>query len=1493
MKHLDTILRATAGTLLTLYLVLLVAANAPACQQWLGRVASRQLTAMLGARTEVERVEVELFNQITLHGVSLDDPQGKPVVRSQYLSGKIELIPLLRDRSIRLRTAALLDTEASLRRDSAGRLNIQYLIDAFSDPNDTTPSRIDLAVGAVIMRRCRMTYTDVLNPQAAVSLADIDLNMQISRLTNEGLSLRLRHCSLNGRRGLRLKELAFQLDAGRQSIQLEGLRLRLPQSELAMDKLTAHYSLPSDSTGLAGLLPTLNLRPFSLTAQLHSADFAFLMPERVAAALRRTPLGIGTALKGEMAGGRLTVSRLRMNEAGGLLDLDLSGQLHLTSEGKPHDGKASIDRLHIAAAPAVALCNALLGKELPKPLEALQDVDVSGQASLADATHARADLRLATALGTAQLNASLKGKTVSGTLTARNLKPDAALPGKGLPENISFDINGTALTDGSHLAGALNIGEMRWLGVDFHNIHMGGSMTGGNYAVHIGADDSHTLLDLTASGTKGLTDLKVDADIGRWQLFLPDNIKRLSGQLSADLHGIRTKAPTGQIALTDFTAITQAGDTLQTDHIPYLTLDSQPSASGINVKLDSPFIRGTFDGPFNWAALKATAMDIASRHLPALPADAGRKEAEGRWQFAMSITNDDVLQNLLTLPIDLAQPLTAEGYLDGGTRQASLQMSTPELSIKGQKVERLRIYAASHAEGSEALIQLQKPSEAAPILLDLKAQAKGGELLTHLAWQQQNHGTHCGEVALNTLFSRNEDGQPVIDTHLLPTDFMIGDTLWHISSGQLHYAAGQLDVRGCEVAHGLSQRARIDGRYGGSASDSIVAQLHNLDVKYILDLVSFDDVVFEGEVSGTAVVKMQDGQPLANFDLSLPHLYFNYTDMGEAAILGSFDGQHKQINLNADIAEKGISRTQVHGYVNLDERTIDLQFQANRTPMGFINWFVEGALEKIEGRATGPFRLYGGLKKLEFGGDLVADAAFGIPATGTSYNVKGLRARFTPGLIAFADGQMDDSRKGTGTVWGRVTHNHIKNMTYRFVADVKNMLVYDMPREVGSNFYSTAYGDGHVEINGRSGFLQTDLNFTPTAGTDFTFINDSPETVNASRLVTFGSKARAQSRQPLLPYPADRKNQAADSFPYPADSFSYPADSEQAAKDKENVPNESTTDIRINFNINVNPSAALHIIMDEKTGDVINLYGKGAVNATWYNKGDFRMYGTCTVDHGQYRFSLQDVIRKNFQLKPGGEVVFTGNPREADLNVQAIYTVNSASLADLNAGAEFSDNSVRVNCLLNIQGQAAQPQISFDLDLPNVNDDEKQMIRKLIATEEDMNMQIIYLLGVGRFYTYDTANLTPEQQNNVAANSMNSFLTNTLSSQFNELLASALKSNNWTLGANVATGTLGWNDVEVEALLSGRLFNNRLLLNGQFGYRDRAYMPTSTSFIGDFDIQYLLTKNGNVRLKAYSETNDRYFTRTALTTQGIGILLQKDFDRLGDIIKRKKMKKKQ
>lgn len=184
------------------------------------------------------------------------------------------------------------------------------------------------------------------------------------------------------------------------------------------------------------------------------------------------------------------------------------------------------------------------------------------------------------------------------------------------------------------------------------------------------------------------------------------------------------------------------------------------------------------------------------------------------------------------------------------------------------------------------------------------------------------------------------------------------------------------------------------------------------------------------------------------------------------------------------------------------------------------------------------------------------------------------------------------------------------------------------------------------------------------------------------------------------------------------------------------------------------------------------------------------------------------------------------------------------------------------------------------------------MVRQLIATDEDMNRQVIYLLGIGRFYTANAQTAegqSTSQQQSTAA--MRSFLSTTLTSQLNTAISSALGSqSHWSFGTNVATGTYGWNDIEVDGLLQGRLFNDRLLINGNFGYRDK---PTYTSnFVGDFDIKYLLTPKGSISLKAYSETTDRYFTKSSLTTQGVGISLQREFNNLRDLFNFTKPRKK-
>ena len=137
-----------------------------------------------------------------------------------------------------------------------------------------------------------------------------------------------------------------------------------------------------------------------------------------------------------------------------------------------------------------------------------------------------------------------------------------------------------------------------------------------------------------------------------------------------------------------------------------------------------------------------------------------------------------------------------------------------------------------------------------------------------------------------------------------------------------------------------------------------------------------------------------------------------------------------------------------------------------------------------------------------------------------------------------------------------------------------------------------------------------------------------------------------------------------------------------------------------------------------------------------------------------------------------------------------------------------------------------------------------------------MNTQIIYLLGVGKFYTYDYANNTGQ------TDATSSLAFSTLSGQLNNMLSQVIDNQNWNVGTNLTTERKGWSDVEAEAILSGRLLNNRLIINGNFGYRENTMR--NTNFVGDFEAIWLLTKNGEFRLRGYNQTNDRYFTKSTL-----------------------------
>ena len=55
--------------------------------------------------------------------------------------------------------------------------------------------------------------------------------------------------------------------------------------------------------------------------------------------------------------------------------------------------------------------------------------------------------------------------------------------------------------------------------------------------------------------------------------------------------------------------------------------------------------------------------------------------------------------------------------------------------------------------------------------------------------------------------------------------------------------------------------------------------------------------------------------------------------------------------------------------------------------------------------------------------------------------------------------------------------------------------------------------------------------------------------------------------------------------------------------------------------------------------------------------------------------------------------------------------------------------NVIVNCMMDLTGQLTSPDVKFDIELPNKRDEVQAIVRNYIPTDEQMNMQILYLLA--------------------------------------------------------------------------------------------------------------------------------------------------------------------
>ena len=616
-------------------------------------------------------------------------------------------------------------------------------------------------------------------------------------------------------------------------------------------------------------------------------------------------------------------------------------------------------------------------------------------------------------------------------------------------------------------------------------------------------------------------------------------------------------------------------------------------------------------------------------------------------------------------------------------------------------------------------------------------------------------------------------------------------------------------------------------------------------------------------------------------DITVSNFRFNKAPLGTLKAKANWGDSPNFLSLNATIEEEqSRHRSVIIGGFNIGNKAIpdglDLKINTEKFNLAFLNHFTEGILNDVKGRASGYCRIFGPFKGIDLEGDMQLDEIdFKLPMLGTSYAARMDSVHLRPGEISI-EAMISDNLitpmahpfaayrnrtndiPHTAKVLGRLMHNSFKNLRYEFNVEACKLLGYDFKDFGESSFYATCIVTGDVEVKGGPNQLQVNINAMPEAGTTFTYNVSTPDALTESQFITFNDATPIQE--------SDKDKQ----------------------KENKTTQTDNTTssDLFINFNLDVTPDVKMRLLMDRKSGDVIELMGRGRIMANFHNKGRFNIYGTYNVEEGIYRLSIQDIIRRDFKFQPNGTIVFGGNPMKAGLNLKAVYSVSNVSLDDLTTSS-LGFSKTRVDCIMNLTGKPEQPAVTFDFELPHANEDERQMVRSIVSTEEERNMQAIYLLGLGRFYNMDS------ESGFQSKDAMNAIVSSTLSQHLNQFIENAVGNSKWSFGTNLKTGDDGWRNMDVEGLLNGKLLDNRLLISGNFGYREKYY--TQRSFISDVTVEYLLTKNGSISLKAYNQANDRYFVQSSLNTQGIGVQFKKDFNRLNELFlwltsKKKKQK---
>jgi hypothetical protein len=670
----------------------------------------------------------------------------------------------------------------------------------------------------------------------------------------------------------------------------------------------------------------------------------------------------------------------------------------------------------------------------------------------------------------------------------------------------------------------------------------------------------------------------------------------------------------------------------------------------------------------------------------------------------------------------------------------------------------------------------------------------------------------------------------------------ISDTVWKIAAKPVTiYGDTMVDFPLLNFSYG-DEALKVIGKYSAHHSYPIRAVLEDVNVRHITAFApQFSN--FGGRLNGQTLITNINEKPIIEAAVFANPFTYGKDTLGYLRLTADFDQATQRLSIDGNVmnALQG-NVISADGYVAFDQsQAINVNVSLNKTNLAIFEPVVSGVFSDLTGEATADVLVRGTIDKPELQGKVfLENAGLTVDYLKTRYHFSedvDLKGK----IIEINDAEVFDAENHRGTVNGVIDLHNFSNPGFNLKINATDFQVLNTTQKDNDLYFGTAYGTGYVTVTGDMDNLAMYIKMRTEKKTVFSMPISEGTSFSGYDFIRFTSSNKFLS----------------------------------------DVKKVDLNGLTLNMDIEVTPDATAQIIFDPRVGDILEAQGHGNLRMDISTDGDFNMYGTYTIDRGQYLFTALNVFNKNFTLKPGGTLTWQGDPYAATMNVKAAYSLHTslkpllpASIDSDPTGGEYSNRTFPVDALLTLTGPLLSPDVKLDFDVQDINTVNgaaqsilMSQIRSIKGNDEELTRQVASLLIFNQF-------LTPNE--GVGANELSSGgvsnLGDLVSNQINYILSRVMP--NLQVGFDLK-------NTETTFRVS-KDFN-----------QEKGNVSVSYDFTkNNYNVQgsYKISDDGSTRVNVFSRSNNDPTQFQNMSTTGVGIFKRKEFNKLSDLFQKKSKK---